>query len=325
MFERFKNVEHQRILVIGDIILDKYIYGDSSRISPEAPVPIVLSQKESNVLGGAANVAANLASFGAQVYLMGCVGDDSNGDVLIRLATESLFDISSVFRSSKITTSKTRIVSKGQQMLRIDEEDSKDITEIEEKSFADMISNSLQKNNITGIVLQDYNKGIFTPSLISTIISLSEEHQIPFFVDPKHKNFWLYKGATLFKPNLSEIKKATNYYDLNSLDEMLLASTQKLKCKILMCTLAEKGIAYVEKEKVELTPTQKIDVIDVSGAGDTSLSIMVLGYLLGYDTKSISILANLCGKIVCMKSGVSTMTIEELKTTYRNTYQNIAK
>jgi rfaE bifunctional protein kinase chain/domain len=274
-------------------------------------------------LGGAANVAVNLTAFGAKVHLMGCVGADARGDLAIEMAKKCLFDVSGIFRSGKRTTSKTRIVSKGQQMLRIDNEDISDIPPSEEESFFKIISNKLRYGGISGIVLQDYNKGIFTASLIDRIITLAHEQGIPFFVDPKHKNFWMYKGATLFKPNLSEIMQANSPKEYLSNEELLLSSARKLKCKILMCTLAEKGIAFVENEKVEYTPTQKIDVIDVSGAGDTSLAIMVLAYLLGYDTKSISILANLCGKVVCMKSGVSTMTLEELKTAFYALEENL--
>jgi len=326
MFEKFKNVKNQCILVIGDIILDKYIYGDSSRISPEAPVPIVLTENTSVVLGGAANVATNLTALGAKVYLMGCVGNDPNGDLVINFGKGILHDINGIIRSNKITTTKTRIVSKGQQMLRIDDEDVRDISKIAENTLFERISTAVQVDDgITGIVLQDYNKGIFSISLIDKIIELAKKLEIPFFVDPKHNNFWKFKGAALFKPNLSELRQASFADDLDSLDEVLLNSARKLECNILMCTLADKGIVYVEKNKVMYSPTQKIDVIDVSGAGDTSLSIMVLGYLLGYDAKSISILANLCGKIVCMKSGVSTMTLEELETAYLEMNANFAK
>ncbi len=326
MFEKFENVEKQSILVIGDIILDKYIIGDSSRISPEAPVPIVLTESTHTVLGGAANVATNLTALGARVFLMGCVGNDPNGDLVLDMAKEKVHDINGIVRTQKVTTTKTRIVSKGQQMLRIDDEDVNDISQDVQSALFESISSLLKGgSNITGIVLQDYNKGIFTISLIDKIIELANKLEIPFFVDPKHLHFWKFKGAALFKPNLSELRQATQSGEVDSLDDVLLESARKLECKILMCTLAEKGIAFVENEKVSYVPTQKIDVIDVSGAGDTSLSIMVLGHLLGYSAESISTLANLCGKIVCMKSGVSTVTLDELKTAYFKMSEKIAK
>ena len=324
MFEKFKNVKDHSILVIGDIILDKYIFGDSTRISPEAPVPIVLANKKSYVLGGAANVAANLTSLGVKTYLMGQVGNDTNGELIIKLANESSIDISGIVKSNKVTTTKTRIVSKGQQMLRVDEEDIDEISEKEKSTFITMLSNTIVQNGITAIVLQDYNKGLFSVSMINETIAICNKHDLPFFVDPKHNNFWKYQNATLFKPNLSEMIKANINNNYSTLDEMLLISSKKLNCKVLMCTLAEDGIAYIENAKVERTPTEKIDVIDVSGAGDSALSIMVISYKLGYDTKSISRLANLCGKVVCMKSGVSTITINELKRAFDNVEGEIA-
>lgn len=325
MFEKFKSVEEQNILVIGDIILDKYIHGQSTRISPEAPVPIVLSQDISYVLGGAANVAANLTSLGANAFLMGFVGKDDNGDLLANMIESAIGSNGGVIRSGKITTTKTRIVSKGQQMLRVDEENTSEISDKEEKSFFAAIEKAISTQNITGIILQDYNKGLFTKSLIKSIISIAEASGIPYYVDPKHKNFWEYEGAAIFKPNFSEIKKA-NYIDgLVELNELMVESAKKLKCDILMCTLADEGIAYIENGKVVRTSTQKIDVVDVSGAGDSALSIIVLCHLLGYETKKISILANLCGRVVCMKSGVSTITIQELKDAFYSVGEDNAK
>lgn len=320
MFEKFEKVGRLNILVIGDIILDKYIYGDTTRISPEAPVPIVLSQRKSNVLGGAGNVAANLKALGAKAYLMGTVGNDSDGDLVIDLAKENLLNHSGILRSTKVTTVKTRIVSKGQQMLRIDSEDIDQISKKEEDLFLDKISRVIRDNDINALVLQDYNKGLLTSSLIDRIIILANELQLPYYVDPKHENFWRYKGAILFKPNLSELKKANFPYENELLDSILSKTAERLDCKILMCTLAEEGILYIENGKTNRMPTQKIDVRDVSGAGDTALSIMVIAHLLGYDTKSISKLANLCGQIVCMKSGVSTTSITELIDAYNSNY-----
>ena len=157
------------------------------------------------------------------------------------------------------------------------------------------------------------NKGLFTPDLIQNIILVAHNRNIPYFVDPKQKNFWAYSGAAIFKPNKSEIYAAFKHPAESTLKEVLCSSAQKLECDLLMCTLAEEGIAFVHDGEFKQVPTQKVDVLDVSGAGDTALSIMVLAYLLGYDPSAISLLANLGGKIVCMKSGVSTLTIQELK------------
>ncbi|MEM9548843.1 MAG: PfkB family carbohydrate kinase, partial [Bacteroidota bacterium] len=178
---------------------------------------------------------------------------------------------------------------------------------------------------ITGVVLQDYNKGIFTVNSIDRILELIRKHDIPYFIDPKFSNFWKFQGATLFKPNRKELMDANSSHKSISFQEIMKSSAHKLKCEILMCTLAEKGIAYVEEDKLFYSPADRIDVVDVSGAGDTSLSIMVLAYLLGYDTSSIATLANLSGKVVCMKSGVSIMTLDELKSAYFSREETIEK
>jgi rfaE bifunctional protein kinase chain/domain len=325
MFEKFKNVGNQNILVIGDIILDKYIYGQTTRISPEAPVPIVLSEEERYVLGGAANVAANLNSLGAKTFLIGCIGDDQNGKIVLDLVDNTLLDSAGILKSSKKTTTKSRIVSKGQQLLRIDDENTSDLSSSEEILILSLIKKAILSNSFNGIILQDYNKGIFTDKLIQEILQLAKDNSLPVFVDPKHKNFWKYQGATIFKPNLSEILSANDIENYNSLDDLLIATFKRLKCELLMCTLADEGIAFVQDGIVSKSPTQKIDVVDVSGAGDSALSIIVMGFLLGYDAKSIALLANLCGKIACMKSGVSIISFEELISAYDSVYKDIAK
>lgn len=325
MFEKFEKVEDLNILVIGDIILDTYIHGDTHRISPEAPVPVVLTRNKSHVPGGAANVATNLTSLGAKVYLMGFVGNDNNGDLVTQLVEKVIYDGKSIFKTEQITTTKTRVVSKGQQMIRIDDENVSHYSTLEEEMFINKLSDILNSNSISGIVLQDYNKGLFSAFIIKSVIDIAQSQQIPFFVDPKHDNFWEFKGATLFKPNLSELKKANESDDTIHLDEMLIRTASDLNCELLICTLAEDGIALVKNGEIFYSPTQKIDVLDVSGAGDTALSIMVIAYLLGYNSDEIAQLANICGKVVCMKSGVSTITIQELKDAYYSNAEDILK
>ncbi|MDF1696181.1 MAG: bifunctional ADP-heptose synthase [Saprospiraceae bacterium] len=318
MFEKFEEVSLQNILVVGDIILDKYIDGNTSRISPEAPVPIVHKQSESYVLGGAANVAHNLISMGAQSTLIGILGKDENGDKSQELIKRNLSNIDGLLFLNRTTTTKTRIVSKGQQLLRIDDENDTGISSEEEKELLEIVRNVLSKSEFTGMILQDYNKGLFTKSFIHKVINLAQQKSIPIFVDPKHKNFWNFKGATIFKPNYSEIVKANKEEDYKSLQDLLQNSFSKLNCDILFCTLAEDGISYVTNDKLVITPTEKIDVVDVSGAGDSALSIITLAYLLGYDLDTVSKLANLCGKVVCMKTGVSTITLKELKKAFKS-------
>lgn len=322
MFEKFENIAQKTVLVIGDIILDKYIYGDTDRISPEAPVPVVLAHDRKSVLGGAANVARNLTAFGAKVFLVGCIGDDEDGENIKELVGNTIYDTSGLVIIDRKTTAKTRIVSKGQQMLRIDEEDDSNLGVIEEASFLNRVDEIIENNKIDALVFQDYNKGIFTPSVIASLSNKAETLGLPFFVDPKYRNFWEYKGATLFKPNLSELRRANLPLEYDDMAELLAMSAERLSCEVLMCTMAERGIAFVENGSVHFSDTERIDVVDVSGAGDTSLAMMVLGHVLGYSTTDIALLANLCGKVVCMKSGVSTMTLDELKTAYISRYKN---
>jgi len=317
MFKRFDAIGAYHILVIGDVMLDKYIYGETSRISPEAPVPVVLTKGVKHILGGAANVAANLTSLGANATVIGCVGNDQNGDILKQLLDASSIDAGYLYTANaRPTTTKMRIVAKGQQMLRVDEENSDDLTKLEEAMLIDQIDKALSERDYNGIILQDYNKGVMTPTVISQICSMAKDRSLPLFVDPKHKNFWMYKGVALFKPNLNEIKNAVSEFGKDSLEEMLVNSAAKLNCGLLMCTMADKGIACVKNGKVNIYPTSRVAVIDVSGAGDSALSIMALSYLLGYDVDEIALLSNLGGKIACMKSGVSVITQKELRDAY---------
>ena len=313
MFDKFKKVGQQNILVIGDIILDKYIIGATHRMSPEAPVPVVNAEETNFVLGGAANVAANLQSLGANFFLIGQVGKDDHGDIVQQLINDSLSGKAALITSSKITTTKTRIVSKGHQLLRVDEEDTNYLSKNEEIELLATINNTIKDKDITGIILQDYNKGLFSEAVISSIMEIALSRALPIFVDPKNHNFWKYKNATVFKPNLSELLQANNTSQKDYLERILQTTSEQLKCKILFCTLAERGNVFVQDSRVTFVPTQKIDVVDVSGAGDSALAIITLSYLLGYDTKEIAQLANFCGKVACMKTGVSTVSLNEIK------------
>ena len=316
MIEKLNNVGGLNILVVGDLILDKYIVGTSERISPEAPVPIVSITETKDVLGGAANVASNIVDMGARISLIGFVGRDDSGKRICDLLEQKGIDTNTICEFDRPTTTKTRIVSKGQQMIRIDNEVTDELNiDLENKIFHS-IKEHVESGNYNGIILQDYNKGLFTSNIIGRIIRLAGDHSLPTFVDPKFKNFWSFTDATLFKPNLKEIIDANQGRFGSDIEDILVQSAERLNCEVLICTMAEKGIAYVIDSEYYVEPTEKIDVIDVSGAGDTALAVMTIAYLIGCTPQEIAQLANLGGKLVCLKSGVSTITIDELKDAY---------
>ena len=316
MIEKLNKVGDLNILVVGDIILDEYIFGTSERISPEAPVPIVSITETENVLGGAANVASNLANLGAQIHLLGFVGGDESGRKVMELLEKIGIDTSSICEFDRPTTTKTRIVSKGQQMIRIDNEVTNGLPIELENEIFHQVKAHIESENYNGIILQDYNKGLFTSNIIGRIMRLARNHELPIFVDPKFKNFWSYTEATLFKPNLKEIIDANSGRFGSDVENILVQSAERLNCELLICTMAEKGIAYVKDSEYFVQSTERIDVVDVSGAGDTALAVMTIAYLIGCTPEEIAQLANLGGKLVCLKSGVSTITIDELKDAY---------
>jgi len=304
LFEAFKN---QKVLIIGDVMIDEYIWGKVERISPEAPVPVVRTYKKDYRLGGAANVALNVHSLGGQPILCSIIGDDEDGHKFIqRLKDRDITARGIVKGVGRKTPVKTRVLSGSQHLLRVDSETDDVLNEIEEKSVIQHIHSLMEDCDV--IVFQDYDKGTISAKLIRDTIEMAKKKSIPVVVDPKKRNFLEYKGATLFKPNLKELKEGLNL-DFNSdeLDEVKEAMSQlktKLALENVLVTLSEKGVIVDTGKEVHHIPAHIRSISDVSGAGDTVISIVSLCFGLGLSPKLSAQLANLGGGLVCESLGV---------------------
>lgn len=292
------------IIVVGDVMIDRYISGAIRRISPEAPVPVVEMENIENRLGGAANVALNLRSLGAQVTLLSLAGDDEDGKLLINM-TENINGINHriLKLSDRKTTVKTRIMSNNQHILRIDKEDIHDIGSQDVEWLMQSLEEIKKLDKVDGIILQDYNKGLLTYELIRKIITFGHEHKIATFVDPKEKNFFSYEGCTLFKPNKKEVLKAIQYEtsDLDVVDSIL---RKKLCHEITFITLGSDGVYVHDGISGLKLSTAPRSIVDVCGAGDSVISAISLCFLKGMDLKSLAIVANTAGGQVCEVPGV---------------------
>ena len=305
----------KKVLIIGDAMIDAYLWGEVNRMSPEAPVPVVEVKKHENRLGGAANVALNLKSLGANPILCSVIGTDERGVLFEKLMKESNLSAEGILSSNKRkTTIKTRVIAENKHQLRFDEEDTFPITET--KEFLKLIE-SLMKD-IDVIILQDYNKGVLIPEIIEGVIDSANKNGIPTIVDPKKLNFNSYKNCTIFKPNLAEIKSGMNIdFDANNVDEIEKASSElraQLDAKGILLTLSEKGICINSEKEFKHTPAFKCDIIDVSGAGDTVISVASLCLASGIDYIDLSVLSTLAGGIVCEQVGVVPINKEKLLT-----------
>lgn len=319
IFEAFKDLN---ILVIGDVMIDRYINGKVNRISPEAPVPVVNWETTENRLGGAANVALNLKALGANPYLLSIIGDDENGEVFKQLLPTNGLSSRGILSSKQRSTSvKTRIIASNQHLLRVDRETTNDLSAQEQKMLLTELQKLLELKEIQAILLQDYNKGVLSHKVIREIILESIKRDIPTAVDPKYKNFWAYKHISLFKPNLREVQQQLNFEvepTLSSLEVVSKHIKNKLGNRYTIITLSEKGIFLDDKGKCFLIPTQPRAIADVCGAGDTVISVLSLGLALDYDMKEIVNLANLAGGIVCEEVGVVPINKEKLRFEYQN-------
>ncbi|MEY2904103.1 MAG: hypothetical protein RJA52_119 [Bacteroidota bacterium] len=317
--EKFKNL---KILVVGDIMLDRYLFGTVSRISPEAPVPIVNLEKSEDKLGGAANVAYNIASLGSTPILCSMIGNDDHGKSLKAIMKREGLTDDLIFSSQeRPTTVKSRILAGSHQLLRIDHETTEDLTENEEDLLLDKMDKYLRENNIDAIVLQDYNKGILTKKIIQKTIKKAEELGIPSLVDPKKKNFWEYKGVTVFKPNLREINDqllSKVKPDKDSLGQASLEIKNRLQNSYTVITLSEYGIYGNSPEEKILFPTKKRKIADVCGAGDSVISILAVAFAAGIEFKDSLMLANIGGGQVCEYPGVVPVELTKLVSEFLN-------
>jgi len=299
----------KRILVFGDIILDRYIFGQVSRISPEAPVPVVKITKEEYRPGGAGNVAANIDKLGAQGILMGVCGDDEYFRELVKLKESNNFVINSGINKTLL---KTRVISQRQQIVRIDREERFNIVPEIEKEFI----NRLKKLNIDAIIVSDYAKGTLTKVLMEALKNRAKISNIPIIVDPKPPNFDLYYNVYGITPNLKEAEKITNKKIENTNDSFKTARIiqRKFKTKFSLITRGDMGITAAEKGKKAFNVSAfSQEVFDVTGAGDTVVSILTLSLVAGASLREAVSLANAAASIVIEKIGASQVTIEEIR------------
>lgn len=319
----FSKFEQLRIMIVGDVMIDSYLFGSVDRISPEAPVPVVSVKNRSERLGGAANVALNIRAMGAEPILCSVIGNTAKADLFMQLLDENKMSTKGILRSNeRHTTVKYRIIGNNVQMLRVDEEHTHDLSKEEENLFLETIHSIMNEEPINAIILQDYNKGVLTENVIQTIISTANKKNIPVSVDPKKKNFFAYKNATLFKPNLKELKEGLEIKsDLSSIDEIKQAVAllqEKLKTEFVFTTLSEKGVYLRHRlsnndfEEVHF-PAHLRTIADVSGAGDTVISIAALCLAQNLDIESIAALSNLAGGLVCEEIGVVPIKKEKLE------------
>lgn len=307
----------KRILVIGDVMIDAYMLGKVYRVSPEAPVPIVSLESQEQRLGGAANVALNLQSMGATPILCAIVGADKDGRMLKQLLEEqNMLSTGIVASENRVTTVKTRVIGNQQQLLRIDAEDTHPLSDQEEQLFLASVEQVIQTEKIDAIIFEDYNKGLLTPTVIGGIIALAKKNDIPTTVDPKKDNFLAYKGVTLFKPNLKELKEGVgidcSFQKRDLFDQAIDLLEQNLGNKITFVTLSEYGVYIKNQERKFHTPAHVRNIADVSGAGDTVISVATLCLTAELSIESIAELSNLAGGLVCEKSGVVSIEPDQL-------------
>jgi rfaE bifunctional protein kinase chain/domain len=311
-----------KVAVIGDVMIDRYIEGKIERISPEAPVPVLNFESEENRLGGAANVALNLQSMGAEVFICSVIGDDDNGEELLKILSKRNFSTNHIIKSTeRQTTVKTRVIAANQHILRVDREDTEDLNNTETSKLLDVVISLIRNNKIDIILLQDYNKGVLTNNVIENTLKIARTNNIITAVDPKKKNFLTFENVNLFKPNLSEVRSQLPFEikptieDLDKADSYLRS---KLSHKISLITLSEHGVYLSDGENSMICPTQVRSIVDVCGAGDTVISVASLVLSLENDLSNLGFIANLAGGQVCEKVGVvpidKNLLVEEYNT-----------
>jgi rfaE bifunctional protein kinase chain/domain len=314
VFEQFSNF---KVMIIGDMMIDTYLWGSVGRVSPEAPVPIVSGVIEENRLGGAANVALNIKAMGAVPILCSVIGDDDRGKLILELMEEQLLsDVGLVVDGSRMTTQKTRVISGNQHLLRVDEEMDIFLNKRVQEEFLELISSLLESGGIDAIIMQDYDKGVLTPRVISEVISASERVAVPVLVDPKFRSFNLYKKVKLFKPNFKELVKGLDLditkKEVSKLADAMLKFQKKQQIENLLVTLSEQGVLSSGDGEHMHIPAIKREIADVSGAGDTVIAVAALCMIAGMSPAEVAAVSNLAGGQVCEKAGVVPISSEKL-------------
>lgn len=307
--ELFRSFNNLNVLVIGDVMIDNYVWGKVNRLSPEAPVPIVSVEKKEMRLGGAANVALNIQSMGANPILCSVIGADTEGIAFLDLLKKQKLSPKGILKSrNRPTTIKTRVIGNQHHLIRIDEETEEDISPNETQNLLTLINYIIHHDKIDVIIFEDYNKGLITPRLIQKVVELAKQKDIPICVDPKKKNFHAYKNVTLFKPNLKELKDGLKIdvddISINELQKILSSYRVKQKLNAILLTLADKGVIINTRASKIHIPAHLRKIADVSGAGDTVISVAALCEALQCDPFFTASLSNLAGGLVCEEVGV---------------------
>jgi rfaE bifunctional protein kinase chain/domain len=325
VLQLIQRMKSSRVVVVGDIMLDRYLVGDTERLSPEAPVPVVTLRERHAALGGAANVAANVAAMGAHCILVGAVGDDADGAAIRQeLAVARLEDRFVLTIAGRPTTSKTRVIARGQQIVRIDDEvdsllegpDLGRLVETAREALADA----------DALLLEDYNKGALSPELIVAVMEIAKRRGLPIVVDPKYRQFFEYGGATVFKPNRRELESALGAaVDLkngNALPEVLA----RLRVDNLLVTLGSEGMVLVTKDgSLTQIPSMAREIYDVSGAGDTVTAWLGTALAAGASLREAAQLANYAAGVEVGKPGVATVSPEEVLAVHEERFDQIGR
>jgi rfaE bifunctional protein kinase chain/domain len=316
-FEKlFSDLTRLKVAVVGDVMLDTYWWGKVDRISPEAPVPVVAVSKREQRIGGAGNVALNIASLGASVSMISVLGKDDDGEQLTKLLQENNINTKYLVTGEhRITTNKIRIISRNQHMMRLDAELADDMTTEDEDRLLYAFENYVAAESPAVVILEDYNKGVLTENVIKRIIALCKKQNILTAVDPKRKNFFAYEGVDIFKPNLKEVRDGLNLLpgeiNISVLKDMHLLLQEKLQHRISLITLSEKGVFYQQEHTAAIIPTHIRSIADVSGAGDTVIAIASLVFAATGDARLMAEMANIAGGLVCEEVG--TVAIDKSK------------
>lgn len=319
LFQKFNQL---KVAVVGDVMIDAYLLGKVTRVSPEAPVPVVNLTKHEERLGGAANVALNLVALGAQPIMCSCVGADKDGDLLMRLLDAAGISNAGIIKSSaRMTTVKTRVLGNNQHLLRIDAEQTSPINQDEETELIDKVK-SIIENGVDVVIFEDYNKGVLTPRVIHELITFANNKGVITSVDPKKDNFFEYKNVTLFKPNLKELIEGTGFDfsfkdNPTAINDAIAILESKLSNAISFVTLSEFGVFIKDHNEQFQIAAHLRNIADVSGAGDTVISVASLCLAAGAPIKKVAEIANIAGGLVCEQTGVvsinKTTLIKESK------------
>ena len=314
----FAGCELTHLLVVGDVMVDAYMWGRVDRISPEAPVPVVQVTHRSARLGGAANVALNARALRAKATIATVIGDDADGDRIESLLREQNLPTDGIVRSKqRRTTVKTRVISGHQHVVRVDEEQEDDLSTDDGTRLLERIASVLDAQRPDAIVLEDYNKGVLTEAVITGVIRMANEKGIPVAVDPKKKNFLAYQGVDLFKPNLKELREGlktdVDPTDDSSMSRAVNLLEEKLSNRMTLVTLSEHGAFAHDNVGPSRIAAHKRKIVDVSGAGDTVIAVAAMALAQGLDARGIAALSNLAGGLVCEEAGVVPIDLERFK------------